>query len=198
MRRQLVDHLCATWQVSIRRACGVLQAGRSSYHYKSRAPSQAVLTNRIREIAETRVRYGYRRIHVLLRREGWEVNPKRVYRIYREEGLQLRNKVPKRKVSAKLREDRCPAEEPNQVWAMDFMSDQLFDGTRLRILTIVDAYTRLSPAVDARFRYKGGDVVATLDRVTKVYGLPKSIRVDNGPEFISKELDLGIHEWCNA
>lgn len=186
----MVDHLRAIWQVSIRRACDVLKAERSSYHYKSRRPSQAALIKRIREIAETRVRYGYRRIHVLLQREGWQVNAKRVYRLYRLEGLQLRNKTPKRKVSAKLREDRCLATMPNQVWAMDFMSDQLFDGRRIRILTIVDAVTRISPAIDVRQSYRGADVVSTLERVTKVYGLPKIIRVDNGPEFVSKDLDL--------
>lgn len=176
--------------MSIRRACGVLKAGRSTYHYQVRRPSQAALVKRIREIAETRVRYGYRRIHILLRREGWQVNAKRVYRLYCQEGLQLRNKTPKRKVSAKLREDRKPATAPNQVWAMDFMSDQLFDGRRLRVLTIVDAFTRLSPAVDVRQSYRGSDVVATLERVSQLYGKPKTIRVDNGPEFISRDLDL--------
>ena len=108
-----------TWRVSIRRAYDVLQFRRSTYHYKSRRPSQAGLRKRIREIAETRVRYGYRRIHVLLEREGWQVNHKRVYRLYVEEGLQIRNKRPKRKVSAKLREDRKAPTAPNQVWAMD-------------------------------------------------------------------------------
>jgi len=145
---------------------------------------------RIREIAQTRVRYGYRRIHVLLRREGWQVNAKRIYRLYCEEGLQLRNKAPKRKVSAKLRDDRMPASAPNEIWAMDFMSDQLFDGRRIRILTVVDAFTRLSPAVDIRHSYRGADVVATLERVSRIHGTPKIIRVDNGPEFISKDLDL--------
>jgi putative transposase len=136
------------------------------------------------------VRYGYRRIHVLLKREGWEVNPKRVYRLYKEEGLVLRNKSPKRKVSAKLREDRSSPEKANDVWAMDFVSDQIFDGRRLRILTIVDAYSRFCPAIDVGIRYRGIDVVATLERVTEKYGKPKVIRVDNGPEFISKDLDL--------
>jgi putative transposase len=189
-RRELIDYLRQVWQVSIRRACSVLKARRSTYHYKRRRPSQAALRKRIREIAETRVRYGYRRIHVLLRREGWQVNAKRVYRLYTEEGLQLRNKTPKRKVSAKLRDDRMPASAPNEVWAMDFMSDQLFDGRRLRILTVVDAFSRLSPAIDVRQSYRGANVVDTLERVTKVYGVPKTIRVDNGPEFISKALDL--------
>lgn len=107
----------------MRRACGVLGAVRSTYQYQSRRPPQAVLKKGIVEIAQTRVRYGYRRIHVLLRREGWQVNVKRVYRLYAEESLQLRNKMPKRKVSAKLREERCPASAPNEVWAMDFMLD---------------------------------------------------------------------------
>lgn len=148
------------------------------------------MRKRIREIAETRVRYGYRRIHILLRREGWQVNVKRVYRLYAEEGLQLRNKRPKRKVSAKLREDRKPPGAPNDVWAMDFLSDQLFDGSKIRILTIVDAFSKVSPAIAVRARYTGADVVRTLERVTDEYGLPKSIRVDQGPEFISKDLDL--------
>jgi transposase InsO family protein len=106
-RREAVDQVRATWQVSIRRACSVLQAERSSYHYRGKRRPQAVLSKRIKEIAETRVRYGYRRIHVLLRREGWRVNAKRVWRLYREMGLQLRNKAPKRRVQAKLREGRC-------------------------------------------------------------------------------------------
>ena len=178
------------WQISIRRACHVLRFRRSTYHYKSRRPSQAALRKRIREIAETRVRYGYRRIHVLLRREGWEVNHKCVYRLYVEESLQIRNKRPKRKVAAKLREDRKAPTAPNQVWSMDFLSDQLFDGSKIRVLAIVDAFSRLSPAIDVRQRYRGADVVDTLERVTALYGVPKTIRVDNGPELISRDLDL--------
>ena len=86
-----MDDVRVIWKVSIRRACKLLQANRSTYHYVSISPTQANLEKRIKEIAETRVRYGYRRIHVLLRREGWPVNAKRVYRLYRELGLQLRN-----------------------------------------------------------------------------------------------------------
>ncbi len=83
----------------------------------------------------------------------------------------------------------------NHVWSMDFLSDQLFDGSKIRVLAIVDAYSRLSPAIDVRRRYRGADVVETLERVTAIYGLPKTIRVDNGPEFISKDLDLWA--WMN-
>ncbi len=102
----------------------------------------------------------------------------------------MRNKSPRRRVKAKLREDRSPALAPNQIWAMDFVHDQLFDGRKIRILTIVDTFTRLAPAIDVRPSYRGVDVVATLDRVTAELGYPKTIRLDNGPEFISKELDL--------
>ena len=134
---------------------------------------------RIKEIAETRVRYGYRRIHVLLRREGWPVNAKRVCRLYRELGLQLRNKSPKRRVKAQLREDRSAPVAANQVWAMDFVHDQLFDGRKIRILTIVDIFTRLSPAIDVRQQFRGADVVDILERVTREIGYPRAIRLDN-------------------
>ncbi len=149
---------------------------------------------RIKELAATRVRYGYRRIHVLLRREGWEINHKRTHRLYRELGLQLRNKTPKRKVKAKLRDDRTPATAPNECWSMDFLSDQLFDGRKIRVLSIVDNFTRVSPALDVRTSYRGSDVVETLDRIAAVHGRPKRIRLDNGPEFISKDLDLWAYQ----
>jgi putative transposase len=136
------------------------------------------------------VRYGYRRVHVLLRREGWAVNAKRIYRLYKELGLQLRNRVPKRRVKAKLREDRCPATAANQTWAMDFVHDQLATGRKIRILTIVDTYTRFSPALEPRFSFKAEDVVAVLDRIGREYGLPKAIRVDQGTEFVSRDLDI--------
>ena len=167
------------WGVSIRRACRALRFDTSTYHYKSRRPGQAALELRIREICETRVRYGYRRVHVLLRREGWAVNIKKTRRIYNELGLQLRNKHPKRRVTAKLREDRQEAAGPNDVWAMDFVHDQLAMGKKLRILTIVDTHSRFCPAADPRFAYRGEDVVQTLERVCASAGYPQTIRVDN-------------------
>ena len=148
------------------------------------------MRKRILEIAQTHVRYGYRRIHVLLRREGWQVNVKRVYRLYSEEDLQLCNKTPKRKVSAKLREDRCAALAERGVGDGLHVGPALRRPVCLRILTIVDVFSRLSPATDKRQSYRGSDVVETLERVTWVHGKPGTIRVDNGPEFISKALDL--------
>ena len=137
---------------------------------------------------------GYRRIHVLLRREGWHVNAKRIYRLYKEMGLQLRNKTPKRRVKAKLREDRIQATHSNEIWAMDFVHDQLVTGRKIRILTIVDIFSRFSPATDPRFSYRGENVVQTLERVCSQTGYPKSIRVDQGSEFISRDLDLWAYQ----
>ena len=105
-------------------------------------------------------------------------------------GLQLRNKSPKRRVQAKLREGRANASTPNDVWAMDFVHDQLFDGCKIRVLAIVDTFTRLSPAIDVRQSYRCADVVATLERAIGEVGLPKTMRLDNGPEFVRTELDL--------
>jgi putative transposase len=143
------------WNVSIRRACRVFEVDTSTYHYKSRRPGQAVLEQRIKEICQTRVRYGYRRIHVLLRREGCRHGQNKTRRIYRELGLQLRNKTPKRRVTAKLRDDRKPATRSNETWAMDFVHDQLATGRKLRVLTIVDTFSRYSPALEPRFTFRG-------------------------------------------
>lgn len=125
----MVDHVRASWQASIRRACRALPVKRSTHHYRSRRTGQVGLIKPIKEIAETRMRYGdplagrqllaiavRRTIHVLLKREGWNVNPKRIYRLYKELGLQLRNKTPKRRVKAKLRNDRHPATRTNEIW----------------------------------------------------------------------------------
>ena len=166
----------------------------STYHYRSRRSGQAELEHRIKEICQTRVRYGYRRVHVLLRREGWHINVKKVHRIYRELGLQLRNKTPKRRVKAKLREDRRNATQPNETWAMDFVHDQLSMGRKIRILTVVDTFSRYAPVIDPRFSYRAEDVVQTLERVCSQLGYPSTIRVDQGTEFVSRDLDL----WAYA
>ena len=149
-----MDGCRGDWGVSIRRACRVLEMDTSSYHYRSRRPDQAGLEARIKAICETRVRYGYRRVHVLLQREGWRINIKKTHRIYNALGLQLRNKTPKRRVKAKLREDRCAATRPNETWAMDFVHDQLATGRTIRILTVVDTFSRFSPVIDPRFTYR--------------------------------------------
>ncbi len=189
-----MNRVCSEWDVSIRRACRVLAVDTSPYHYKSRRRGQADLEQRIKEIAETRMRYGYRRVHVVLQREGWMTNIKRTYRLYTALRVQLRSKTPKRRVKAKLREDRCPALQPNQTWAMDFVHDQLTMGRKIRILTVVDIFSKFSPVVDPRLSYRAEDVVRTLEGVCEQVGYPKTIRVDQGSEFVSRDLDL----WAYA
>ena len=167
----------------------MFQRPRGVYRYKSRRDEQAALRIRIRDIAQTRVSYGYRRIHVMLLREGWKVNHKRVYRLYKLEGLMMRPKRPRRHVSASRRMVRAIASYSNESWSMDFMSDALYDGQKIKLLTLVDNYTRESLAIEVAWRLGGHGVVATLMQVSEEKGLPKSIRIDNGPEFTSKALD---------
>jgi putative transposase len=188
--REIVDYLRTCFRVSVRRVFRAVPAPRSTFHYRSRRAGQAILRKRIRELAETRVRYGYRRIHILLRREGWKVNPKRVHRLYRLDGLQMRLKPPRRRVMAKLREDRTPAVAPNQVWAMDWIYDQLFDGRRIWVLTMVDTYSRVCPALRVCRVASAAEVVAALEEAVRRHGAPGCIRVDQGCQFTSRELDL--------
>ena len=122
------------------------------------------------------------------------MNAKKVYRIYNELGLQLRNKTPKRRVRAKLRDDRQVATRPNETWAMDFVHDQLATGRKIRVLTVVDTFSRFSPVIDPRFSYRAEDVVLALQAACAAAGTPKTIRVDQGSEFISRDLDL----WAYA
>ena len=177
------------YDTSERRTCGVLKVHRSFYRYQPKSDDQAALRLRIKEIAATRVRYGYKRIHVILRREGWQVNHKRIYRLYCEEGLNLRRKRPRRHVSAARRIAQPMALAPNECWSMDFVSDALYDGRRIRALTIVDNFTRESLAIKVDQGIRGEQVVNVLDQIASDRTLPKSIRCDNGPEFISKVLD---------
>jgi len=143
---------------------------------------------RIRELAASRVRYGYRRLHILLLREGWQINHKRVYRLYRQEGLSLRLKSKKKRTS-EARILMPVATAPNQVWSMDFMADRLADGRQFRLLTLVDNFSRVSPAIEVDFSLTGKRVVEVLERLKRTHGLPQAIKVDNGSEFISKALD---------
>ncbi|MFZ0432031.1 MAG: IS3 family transposase [Candidatus Acidiferrales bacterium] len=188
-RRELVRDLEGRYGVSERRSCRVLLFFRSSHRYEATRDDQAALRMRIREIAQARVRYGYYRIYILLRREGWQVNHKRVYRLYQKEGLSLRKKRPRRHASAAQRVERIEAGAANECWSMDFVSDALYNGRRLRALTIVDNYTRECLAIEVDQGIGGEKVAEVLGRITMKRSTPKTIRVDNGPEFVSKVLD---------
>jgi putative transposase len=178
-----------TFQISVQRACRLAELARSTWYKRSTARDQSALRLRIRELAHARPRFGYLRIQVLLRREGWRVNKKRVYRLYRLEGLQVRSRVRRKKHMAL---HRGPAPAPtglHQRWSMDFVHDQLFEGRPFRILTVVDQWSRQSPVLEAGFSFGGRDVVRVLERATAVTGLPASITVDHGTEFMSKALE---------
>lgn len=192
--RELVVRLQSSYDVSERRACDMLDFARSSHTYISKQDGQAELRMRIREIAAARVRYGYRRICVLLRREGWMVNYKRVYRLYCEEGLNLRSKRPRRRVASAHRVERREVSTINECWSMDFVSDSLFNGRRFRALTIVDNFSRECLWIEAAQSLRGEEVVSVLKYLKQSRGVPKSIRCDNGPEFISKVLDRWAYE----
>ncbi len=187
-------HVQSTQGVSERRVCAALAFDRSSVRYHSVKADQTPLIMRIRDLARTRMRYGYFRLYILLRREGWKVNHKRVHRLYREDGLSLRLRRPRRHVSAARRDRQPAATAPNQLWSMDFVSDALFDGRRLRALTVVDAYTREALAIDVDQGIRGEQVVEAMTRIAAIRGAPRAIRVDNGPEFISKALDRWAYE----
>lgn len=149
----------------------------------------------MREIAETRVRYGFWRIQVLLRREGWKDNHKRTYRIYKEEGLNLRSKRPRRSKAGAHRMERPDVSAPYECWSMDFVADQLFDGRRFRALTLVDNFSRECLEIEVGQSLKGFDVVDVMERIRQVRGVvPKRIQVDNGSEFISKALDRWAYD----
>ena len=190
----MVHHLQASYRVSERRACSVIRFSRATHRRKSNAPLQAVLRRGIRELAETRVSYGYKRIHILLQREGWKINHKRVYRLYKMDGLAMRTKKPRRRhVSSVNRVEVPDATGPNQVWSMDFMHDELFNGDRIRLLTLVDNFTRVSPWIEVDRSLTGTRVVKVLERISMKHGLPKTIRVEHGTEFTSKAFD----QWAD-
>ena len=179
-QRKLVDEVRGEWEVSIRLACHVLMFDTSPYHYKFRRSGQAILEKRIKEICQTGG-YGYRRVHALLRRDGWQINHKKTYRVYREMGLQLRNKMPKRRVKAKLLDDLKVATPLNETWAMGFVHDQLATGRKLRVLT----------AIDQRFSYRGEDVVQILDRVCAKVGDP---RRSGQRVHLTQSRTIGVHQ----
>lgn len=194
LKRELVDFLIEAYRVSIRRATAILELRQATYFYRPRPRDDRAERQRILEIAAARVRYGAERIHVLLRREGWLINHKKTYRIYCEEGLNLRRKRPRRRVSAAHRQARPEFSNLNVCWSMDFVADQLFNGQRIRALTVVDNFSRESLAITVDYALKAADVVATMNHLKAFRSTPQRIQVDNGSEFISKALDQWAYE----
>ena len=187
VRREVVEFIKSRGHTE-RRACELASLQRSTCRYASKRRDDPKLVRRLRQIAEERPRFGYRRVHALLRREGYAVNRKRVYRIYKTAGLAV-----KRRSRRKLREARPapPAEvtRPNERWSMDFVHDYLADGRRIRTFNVVDAFTRECLVIEVASSIPAARVVAVLDKLLWAFGLPESLRVDNGPEFISCAMD---------
>lgn len=172
--------------LSERRACRLLELDRSSYRYEAVGDRDAELRGKLLELARQKPRYGYRRLHVLLQRQGQAVNVKRVYRLYREEGLMVRRQRRKRLVRSMPAESRL--QRANQEWAMDFIIDGLASGRMVRILSVVDAYTRECLALEADSSLGSGRVIRVLERLIAERGAPESLRSDNGPEFTSRRM----------
>ena len=179
-----------TFQIDVRRACRLAGLSRAAWYRQSTAKDQSALRLRIRDLALARPRFGYPRLLILLQREGWRVGKTRVYRLYRLEGLQVRRRpVRRRKFGVP---ERSPGPAPTaagQRWSMDFVHDQLLDGQWFRILTVVDQWSRESPLLEARRSFTGRDVVAALERVRLTSGLPQTITLDHGTEFVSRAVE---------
>jgi putative transposase len=185
--REAAAYLQSTYEMSQRRACRVIGTDRANVRYQATRPDDAVLRERLRSLAQVRRRFGYRRLHVLLRREGEIVNKKRVQRIYREERLTVRRRGGRKRAVG----TRRPIETPlkvNQRWSLDFVSDQMTDGRRFRILTVIDNCTRECLALIADTSLSGGRVARELDLIIAQRGRPDTIVSDNGTEYTSNAI----------
>jgi putative transposase len=186
--RQAVGFVRSEFELSERRACSVLGHARSSNRYVPRRTVVHGLLDELRQHAIERPRFGYRRLHLLLQRRGWRVNHKRVYRLYRAEGLAVRRKKRKR-IAAGLRVVLPAPTRPNERWSMDFVHDTLASGRKFRTLNIVDDLTREALAIEVDTSLGGHRVVRVLERLAALRGLPQVIVSDNGPEFTGRALD---------
>lgn len=187
MRREAVLVMQGEILLSQRRACGLIGLVRGTCRYRLRREKDERLRTRLHELAEVRRRFGYRRLQVLLQREGWRVNHKRVYRLYVEEGLSVRRKRGRKRSG--LRQPLAGAAAANQAWSVDFVSDALRSGRRFRTLNIVDDYTRECLAIEVDTSLSGARVVRVLEALKQQRGLPRLVRSDNGPEFVSRAVD---------
>ena len=191
----------AAFRVPTRRACAVVGCNRATFYYRSRRRDVTPLRMRLRELAAARPRFGYRRLHILLRREGWRINHKKTYRLYRVEQLGVRVRR-RHKRASQVRVRPAAPTRPNERWCMDFMADRLDDGRRIRILTVEDVFTRECLAVEVDTSLVSARVVAVLARLVQARGAPRLISVDNGSEFYSRRTDAWAYEhgirWSSA
>lgn len=193
IRRELGD------EVSERRVCKTLGQARSTQRYEVRVKAdEPQLVSQMTELSRRHPRYGYRRVTSMIRDTGWRVNIKRVHRLWKREGLKVPKKRRRRhrwyQGTSENSCDRKPALAANHVWTYDFIDDRLENGCRIRILSVVDEYTRKCLALEVRRQFRAGDVVEVLRRLVELHGAPKFMRSDNGPEFIAEE----VREWLRT
>jgi len=190
-KRRAVDHAVARHEISMKRACGLVEIGRSSYYYRVEPRSDEPLRQALKEVAATHRRWGYRFLVTVLKREGFTDKRKRVYRIYREEGLQVRQR--KRKHTAKWRGEKPNApDHKNARWSMDFVHDSTARGQKIRMLNILDDCTRRCLWIEIDTSLSDERVARALDQMIELHGKPDALLMDNGPEFTGKKLD----EWA--
>ncbi len=185
--REAAAYLQSTYEMSQRRACRVISTDRTSVRYQAVRPDDTHLRERLKALAQERRRFGYRRLHVLLRREGHAVNKKRVQRIYREERLTVRRRGGRKRAMGTRRPIEIPL-AANQRWSLDFVSDQMTDGRRFRILTVIDNCTRECLALVADTSLSGRRVARELDLIIGQRGRPDMIVSDNGTEYTSNAI----------
>jgi putative transposase len=188
--KDVVAYVRASHGYSERRACKLTRQHRSTQRKPVTRDPRTALRQRMREIATTRIRYGYRRVHILLKREGWPVGRNVIYRLYREEGLALRTKRPRRCKMVVHRQARCRPRRPNEAWSLDFVHDRLGNGEKFRALTVVDVYSREALAIEVGQRLRGEHVVEVLNGLVRQRGAPKHLFADNGAEFRGHLVDL--------
>jgi len=191
-KRHAVNYLVAQHAISERKACGLAEASRSTCRYRSK-PKDKTIEKRLIELANIRKSYGYRRLHILLKREGYVVNHKRVYALYGKNNL-ARRKKKKKRYAIRIRKPLKGATMPNERWAMDFMSDSCCNGRKIRTLNIIDLYARECIKIEVGGSLPSKKVVDSLDELAYERGLPKAITVDNGTEYTSKVLQ----EWSRV
>jgi putative transposase len=193
-RRAAVGYAQERLGLSQRRACRLVGSARSAIRYQQRRRGEdEVLRSRLRELAAQRPRFGYRRLHALLRREGVGVNHKRVERLYREEGLAVRRRT-RRTLSPILRGRPAPPRRVNEQWALDFLQDALASGRKLRLLSVIDVFTREALALEVDTSLPGSRVVRVLERLRGQREQPAQLVLDNGPELISSALEQWAHQ----
>jgi putative transposase len=178
---------------SQRKACELANIARSSFRYRTNTDKDDMLRAKLTRLAHEKPRYGYRRLAVLLRREGQIVNHKRVFRVYRAAGLSVKRK--KRKRLVRIGQPAFTASRPNQQWAIDFVHDRMANGRTIRVLSVVDTFTRECLALEVDTCLPSGRVTRALDRVITMRGKPERIRMDNGSELTSRHfLAWGIDQ----